>query len=62
MATRKLFIDELSGKELASYLTKTGELYLEIKDEKGETTSSITLSKIDALLFILDLYRMRKEL
>ena len=59
MGKRQVFYDD-SGKELASYVMENGDLYLEIKD--GDVKQSITLKKIDAMLFIMDLYRMRKHL
>ena len=60
MGKRQVFYDD-SGKELASYVMENGDLYLEIKDE-NDVKQSITLKKIDAVLFIMDLYRMRKHL
>ena len=60
MGKRQVFYDD-SGKELASYVMENGDLYLEIKDE-NDLKQSITLKKIDAVLFIMDLYRMRKHL
>jgi uncharacterized protein (UPF0128 family) len=59
MGKRQVFYDD-SGNELASYVMENGNLYLEIKN--GETTSKIILDKVDAVLFIMDLYRMRKHL
>jgi uncharacterized protein (UPF0128 family) len=59
MGKRQVFYDD-SGNELASYVMENGNLYLEIKN--GETTSKIILDRIDAVLFIMDLYRMRKHL
>ena len=60
MGKRNVFYDE-SGKELACYVQENGELYLEIKDE-DQTKKSISLGAIDAALFILDLYRMKRKL
>ena len=60
MGSRKVFYDD-SGKELASYVQANGDLYLEIKDT-DKTKKSITLVKLDAVLFILDLYRMKNKL
>ena len=60
MGKRQVFYDD-SGKELASYVMENGDLYLEIKGEDN-VKQSIILKKIDAVLFIMDLYRMRKRL
>jgi hypothetical protein len=60
MGKRNIFYDD-NGKEIACYIQNSGELHIEIKDE-NDTVLSIELSKEDALLFILDLYRMKKHL
>ena len=60
MGKRNVFYDD-SGKELACYVQENGDLYLEIKDIDG-IIKNIALNKIDAILFILDLYRMKKKL
>ena len=60
MGSRKVFYDD-SGKEIACYVQANGDLYLEIKDI-DKTSMSIMLPKVDAVLFILDLYRKRNQL
>lgn len=59
MGKRQVFYDE-SGNELASYVMENGSLYLEIKN--SDTVSKIILDKIDAVLFIMDLYRLKRKL
>jgi len=59
MGKRQVFYDD-AGNELASYVMESGDLYLEIKN--GDKLSTIILDKVDAVLFIMDLYRMRKRL
>ena len=59
MGKRQVFYDD-SGNELASYPLDNGDLYIEIKN--GDTVSKIILDKVDAMLFIMDLYRIRKHL
>jgi hypothetical protein len=60
MGKRQIFYDD-NGKELSVYVQESNNLYIEIKDLNG-LTSNITLSKEDAVLFILDLYRMKRLL
>jgi len=60
MGKRQVFYDD-NGKELSVYVQESNNLYIEIKDLNG-LTSNITLSKEDAVLFILDLYRMKRLL
>jgi hypothetical protein len=57
MGKRNVFYDD-SGKELAVWITSNNSLYIEIKD--GDIVSHIALGKQDAVLFILDLYRMKR--
>jgi hypothetical protein len=59
MGKRNVFYDD-SGKEIAVWITAQDQLYIEIKDD--DKVSSIALSKDDAVLFILDLYRMKRLL
>jgi hypothetical protein len=59
MGKRNVFYDD-SGKEIAVWITAQDQLYIEIKDD--DKVSSIALSKVDAVLFILDLYRMKRLL
>lgn len=59
MGKRNVFYDD-SGKEIAVWVTANDNLYIEIKDE--ENVMSIALSKVDAVLFILDLYRMKRKM
>jgi hypothetical protein len=55
MGKRNVFYDD-SGKEIAVWVTTDESLHIEIEE------TSIELSKIDAVLFILDLYRMKRLL
>jgi hypothetical protein len=59
MGKRNVFYDD-NGKELSVYVQEGGNLYIEIKD--GEKMANIILTSIDAILFIQDLYRMKKKL
>jgi len=59
MGKRQIFYDD-NGKELSVYVQANDDLYIEIKD--GDKIMSISLSKTDAVLFILDLYRMKQLL
>jgi hypothetical protein len=59
MGKRQIFYDD-NGKELSVYVQANDDLYIEIKD--GDKIMSISLSKTDAVLFILDLYRMKRLL
>jgi hypothetical protein len=59
MGKRNVFYDD-SGKEIAVWITANDSLYIEIKD--GDAVSNIALSKVDAVVFILDLYRMKRLL
>jgi len=59
MGKRNVFYDD-SGKELAVWITSNNSLYIEIKD--GDIVSHIALGKQDAVLFILDLYRMKRSI
>lgn len=59
MGKRQVFYDD-SGKEIAVWITAQDQLYIEIKDD--DKVTSIALSKIDAVVFILDLYRMKRLL
>jgi hypothetical protein len=59
MGKRNVFYDD-NGKEIAVWITSNDSLYIEIKD--GDAVSSIALSKVDAVVFILDLYRMKRLL
>jgi hypothetical protein len=59
MGKRQIFYDD-NGKELSVYVQTNDDLYIEIKD--GDKIMSISLSKTDAVLFILDLYRMKRLL
>ena len=59
MGKRNVFYDD-NGKEIAVWITANDSLYIEIKD--GDIVSHIALSKQDAVLFILDLYRMKRLL
>jgi hypothetical protein len=58
MGKRNVFYDD-NGKELSVYVQANDNLYIEIKD-KDDQVSNIVLSKADAVLFILDLYRMKR--
>lgn len=60
MGKRNVFYDD-SGKEIAVWMTINDCLHIEINDEDGKI-SSIDLAKQDAVLFILDLYRMKRSL
>jgi len=55
MGKRNVFYDD-SGKEIAVWVTQDDSLHIEIAD------TSIELSRTDAVLFILDLYRMKRLL
>jgi hypothetical protein len=57
MGKRNVFYDE-AGKEIAVWITANDSLYIEIKDD--DKITSISLSKTDAVLFIIDLYRMKR--
>jgi hypothetical protein len=59
MGKRNVFYDD-NGKEIAVWITANDSLYIEIKD--GDAVSNIALSKVDAVVFILDLYRMKRLL
>ena len=59
MGKRQIFYDD-NGKELSVYVQANDDLYIEIKD--GDKIMSISLLKTDAVLFILDLYRMKRLL
>lgn len=59
MGKRNVFYDD-SGKEISVWITAQDQLYIEIKDD--DKVMSIALSKIDAVVFILDLYRMKRLL
>lgn len=59
MGKRQVFYDD-SGKEIAVWITAQDQFYIEIKDD--DKVTSIALSKIDAVVFILDLYRMKRLL
>ena len=59
MGKRNVFYDD-SGKEIAVWVTTEDNLYIEIKDD--DKAISIALSKVDAVLFILDLYRMKRKM
>jgi len=60
MGKRNVFYDE-DDREISVYLLPGNFLHIEIKDINGEV-SSIDLPKIDAVLFILDLYRMKRKM
>jgi len=60
MGKRKVYYDK-NGKEIAAYLLESSGLYIEIKNEKGEA-SHIILSTEDAKDFIIELYRMKRNL
>ena len=60
MAQRKVFIDE-QGKQLVAYILKSGELYIEIKDD-DDNLSYVSLTAEDANDLIMSLYRIRKDL
>ena len=55
MGKRNVFYDD-SGKEIAVWVTQDDSLHIEIAD------TSIELSRTDAVLFILDLYRMKRRM
>jgi hypothetical protein len=57
MGKRNVFYDD-NGKEIAVWITANDSLYIEIKDD--DKVTSIALTKTDAVLFILDLYRMKR--
>ena len=59
MSSRKVFTDE-NGKELSYHITSFGQLRIEIYTTDG--TSIIDLDKKDALSFIQELNKLRKEL
>jgi hypothetical protein len=59
MGKRNVFYDD-NGKEIAVWITANDSLYIEIKD--GDIVSHIALAKEDAVLFVLDLYRMKRSL
>jgi len=60
MSSRKVFTDE-NGKELSYHLTPEGKLRIEILATDG-VYHGITLDKTDALSFIQELNKLRKEL
>jgi len=59
MAIRKIFSNDL-GKELSAYVTQGNKLFVCIKDD--DATLDIILSEGEAIEFIMELYRMKKEL
>jgi len=60
MGKRNVFYDD-KGNELSCYVQESGNLYIEIKELDG-SVKSIALGKTDAVLLILDLYRMKKSI
>ena len=60
MAIRKVFTNK-SGKEIAAYVTGANKLFVGITDT-DDKLNDIILDESDAIEFILDLYRMRKQL
>jgi len=60
MAQRKVFTDE-NGKELSYHITSEGKLRIEILATDG-VYHGITLDKTDALSFIQELTKIKKQL
>jgi len=58
MGKRNVFYDD-NGKELSVFVQANDDLFIEIKDIDGKLMN-IALVKQDAILFILDLYRMKR--
>ena len=63
MSSRKVFTDE-NGKELSYHLTPEGQLRIKISLmlSTGGSIEGIILDKADALSFIQELNKLRKEL
>ncbi len=60
MATRKVFSDE-NGKELSYHLNSSGKLSIEIL-MADNTSAEITLDNRDAIDFIKELNKIRKQI
>jgi hypothetical protein len=60
MSTRKVFSDD-SNKELSYKMDSRGDLTIEILMGDG-TIAGITLDKVDAILLIIELNKLRRLL